>query len=67
MKIGAMWPPKHKIISPKFYELLIKTKLKGDTTLDLNLFYNHIKKIINAVSIIQEDLIPTYQSMKRKY
>ena len=24
-KIGAMWTLKHEIISPKFYELLIKT------------------------------------------
>ena len=29
---------KHEIIPPKFYELLINTKIKGDTTLDLNNF-----------------------------
>ena len=30
-KIGGMWTLKHEIISPKFYEIIIKTKLKGDT------------------------------------
>ena len=29
---------KHEISSPKFYELLIKTKIKGDTALDLDNF-----------------------------
>ena len=33
MKIGGMWTLKHEIISPKFYELLIKTELKIDTTI----------------------------------
>ena len=33
--IGGMLTLKHEIISPKFYELLIKTELKGDTALDL--------------------------------
>ena len=42
-KIGGMWTLKHEIRSPKFYELLIKTELKGDTSLDINNFYNHIK------------------------
>ena len=42
-KIGGMWTLKHEISSPKFYELLIKTELKGDTALDLKNFYNHIK------------------------
>ena len=35
-KIRCMWTLKHEIRSPKFYELLIKTELKGDTALDLN-------------------------------
>ena len=30
-KIGGKWTLKHDIKSPKFYELLIKTELKGDT------------------------------------
>ena len=34
-KIGDMWTLKHENISPKFYELLIKTEIKGDTALDL--------------------------------
>ena len=34
-KIGGMWNLKHKIISPKFYEILIKTQLKGDNSLEL--------------------------------
>ena len=33
-KIRGMWTLKHDIRSPKFYELLIKTELKGDTSLD---------------------------------
>ena len=37
-KIGGMWTLKHEISSPKFYELLIKTELKGNTALDLNKF-----------------------------
>ena len=32
-KIGVMWTLKHEIISPIFYEILIKTELKGDTAL----------------------------------
>ena len=42
-KIGGMWNLKHEISSPKLYELLRKTELKGDTALDLNNLYNHIK------------------------
>ena len=45
-KIGGMWTLKHDIISPIFYELLIKTELKGDTDLYLNNFYNHINTIL---------------------
>ena len=40
--IGGMWTLKNEIISPKFYELLIKTKTKSDTDLNLKRFYNHI-------------------------
>ena len=49
-KIGGMWTLKHDISSPKFYELLIKTELKGETDLDLNKFYNHIRMCLNAVT-----------------
>ena len=42
MKIGGMWTLKHDISSPKLYEILIRTQLKGDTYLDLKNFYNHI-------------------------
>ena len=38
MKIGDMWNIKHDISSPKFYKILIKTELKGDTDMDLNNF-----------------------------
>ena len=60
-----MWTLKHEISSPKFYELFIKTELKGYTALDLNNFYNHINICINVVTRLQEDLIPSYQSIKR--
>ena len=52
-KIGGMWTLKHEISSPKFYELLIKTELKGDTALDINNFY-HINMCLNVVIGIQE-------------
>ena len=42
-KIVGMWNLKHDISSPKLYELLIKTELKGDPALDIKIFYNHIK------------------------
>ena len=48
--VGGMYNLKHDIRSPKFFELLIKTKLKGDTTLDLNNFYNHIEMSLNLVN-----------------
>ena len=42
--------------SPKLYELLIKTELKGDTAMDLNNFFNHIKMCLNAVTRIETHL-----------
>ena len=53
MKIGGMWTLKYEIRSPNFYELLIKTEIKGDTALDLNNFYNHIKICLNAITRLQ--------------
>ena len=53
IKIGGMWNLKHDISSPKFYKLLIKTRLKGDTDVDLKNFYNRIKMCLNAVTILQ--------------
>ena len=60
-----MWNIKHEISSPKLYELLIKTELKGDTPLDPKNFYNCIKMCLNAVTRIQEYLLHPYQSIKR--
>ena len=40
-KNGGMWNLKHETISPKFYELPIKTQLKVDTDMDLKNFYNY--------------------------
>ena len=37
-KNGDTWNIEHEIISPKFYELLIKIELKGDTDMDLKNF-----------------------------
>ena len=34
-KFGDMWTLNHDIRSPKFYELLINTYLKGDTDMNL--------------------------------
>ena len=49
-KIGGMWNLKHYISSPKFYELLINTEIKGDTALELNKFYSHINMCLNVVT-----------------
>ena len=64
-KIAGMCTLKHEISSPKFYELLIKTELKGKTALDLKKFYNHIKTSLNTVTRLREDLLPAYQPTKR--
>ena len=63
-KVGGIWTLKYEISSPKFYEIIIKTELKGDTCLYLKNFYNHIKMSFNAVTRLQKYLIPTYQSIK---
>ena len=47
--IGGIGTLKHEIRSQKFYELLINTELKGDTSMYLDNFYNHIKMCINAM------------------
>ena len=65
--IGGMWTLKHEIRSPRFYELLIKTELKGDTSLDTNNFFNHIKMSLNEVTRLRVDILPEYQSIKRHY
>ena len=51
--IGGMWNLKHDISSPKFYEILIKIEIKGDTNMYLNNFYNHINICIHAVTVIK--------------
>ena len=63
--IGGMWTLKYETSSPRFYELLIKIELNGDTALDLNNFFNHIKMCLNAVTRLREDLLPNYHSIKR--
>ena len=64
-KTFGMWNLKYKIGSPKLQELLINTELKGDTAMDLKNFYNNIKVFINALTRLQEDFLPYYQSIKR--
>ena len=66
-KIGGMRTLKNEIRSPKFYEIIIKTELKGYTALDLNNFQNHINMYLNVVTILLKDLLLTYQSIKRHY
>ena len=41
-KTSGIWNLNHDIRSPKFYEILIKIELKGDTALELKNLYNHI-------------------------
>ena len=57
-KISGMWTLKHEISSSRFYEVLIKTQLKGYTALDLKNFYKHIKMCLNVVTRLIEDLLP---------
>ena len=52
-KIGGMWTLKHEIISPKFYDILVKTEIKGDTALDIKNLFNHIKMCLNAMNILR--------------
>ena len=64
-KIGDMWNLNHDIRSPKFYEILIKIELKGDTSMDIKNFYNNINMCLNVVTRIIEDLLTAYQFVKR--
>ena len=59
-----MWTLKHDTRSPKFYELLIKIGLKGNTALDLNNFYNQINMCLFAINILLDDLLTDYQYVK---
>ena len=63
--IGGMWTLKHEISSPRFYELLIKIELKGDTAMDINNFYNHVKMYLNAVTRLIEQLLPDYLPIEK--
>ena len=60
-KICGMWTLKHDTSPPKFYELLIKTELKGETALDLKNFFKYIKMCLNAANRLREDVLPNYQ------
>ena len=62
----GMWNIKHENNSRKFYELLLKTEVKGDTDMDLKNFYKHINICLNAVTRLQEYILPTHQSIKKK-
>ena len=62
---GGIWNLKHEISSPKLYEHLIKTELKGDTDLDPKDSYKHINMCLNTATKTREDFLPGYQSIKR--
>ena len=64
-KKDGMWTLKQDIRSPNLYELLTNTELKGETTMELKNFYNHIKICLNAVTRLQEYLLPDHQSIKK--
>ena len=66
-KIGGMWALKHEIISPKAYEILINTELKGKIALELKNFYNHIRMCLDVLTRLPEDLLTDYQPIKRHY
>ena len=63
--IGGMWTLKHEISSPRFYELLVKIELKGDTALYIKNFYNNVKMSLDAVTRLREQLIPDFFSIKK--
>ena len=63
-KLSGMWTLKQNTSPPKLYEILIKTDMKGDTALDLNIFYKKINSCLNTVAIIKEDMIPAYHKIK---
>ena len=48
--IGDMRTLNHDISSQKFYELLIRPELKGDTVQYIKSLYNHINMRLNAVT-----------------
>ena len=62
-----MFEGPHEISSPRFYELLIKTELNGDTALDLKNLYNHIKMSLNVLTRPKVDLLPDYLSIDRNF
>ena len=63
-KIDGMWTLKHETSSPIFYELIIKTELKGYNVLYLKKFYNYINMFLNTVTRLREDLLTACQSIK---
>ena len=58
-----MYTLKHKIISPKFYKLIPKTELKGDTGVDLKNLYDNVNMCLNALAKLREDLLHLYQKI----
>ena len=46
----GMWTLKHETSSLKFYEIRIKTELKGNTDIALKNFYNQINMCLNVVT-----------------
>ena len=65
-KNDGMWNLKHETSSLKLYELLTKTEIKGETALELKNFYKNINMCLNAVTRLWEDLLTTYQYIKRR-
>ena len=57
----------HPLHSWGYIIFLVKTELNWDTALNLKNCYNHINMCLHVVTIIQEELLPDYQSIKRHY
>ena len=53
IKLCGMWNIKHDNSASNLYEFIIKTKIKMETALVLNAFYNNINICINAVTRIR--------------
>ena len=56
-KISGMWTLKYEIIPSMFYKLLLNTKLKGYTVIDINNFNNHTRMCLHFVTKMRGDFI----------
>ena len=59
-----MWNLKHETTHQNSITYSSSNNSKGNTDLELNKLYNHIKMRLNEVTRLQGDLLPDYQYIK---